>query len=213
MVKAEFLHAQGRTLGQYELLDELMKLWPQPQSETDHGEEEGSDEEDLPSPFDAARRGNVEVIKVWLALQGGDNSSQAINQMSETTGRTLLQEAVGAKQLDTVRWLLGHPRINVHKGSRLGRSTALHIAALVGSSEAVELLLEAGADLHMRDRAGQQAIHLASTPAAAETLLRRGADSLAIDRRGATPIQCAVMGGYNMVYKTLRDFVARTDVS
>ena len=64
-------------------------------------------------------------------------------------------------------------------------------AAVMGQTEAAELLLQHGADINGRNREGNTALHLAMFLGRAETaelLLKSGADVTAKNDDGATPI-------------------------
>jgi len=83
--------------------------------------------------------------------------------------------------------------------------TALHIAAASYQVELVRMLIERGADVHARNRMGDQPLHAAATgipgsrtwnpPAQADTircLIESGADPNASDKRGVSPLHMAV---------------------
>jgi ankyrin repeat protein len=83
--------------------------------------------------------------------------------------------------------------------------TALHIAAAAYNDEVARTLLAAGADIHARNRHGQQPIHYAvmGVPGSGawdparqfitvSSLLAAGADPNAADKRGVTPLHRAV---------------------
>lgn len=82
----------------------------------------------------------------------------------------------------------------------LGHNSPLHLAALFNRTPAVlESLVRAGADLELRNRSGQTALHIAAlhNPVAFPALLALGADTGAVDHEGKTPM------GYARVNKTL----------
>jgi len=87
----------------------------------------------------------------------------------------------------------------------LAGDTALHIAAAAYETEVVRKLINAGADVHARNRLGDEPLHAAAVglpgsrtwnPAAQAAtivcLIEAGADPNAIDKRGVTPLHRAV---------------------
>ena len=83
--------------------------------------------------------------------------------------------------------------------------TALHLAAACYRTDVVRELIKAGADVHDRNRLGQQPIHAAAVgipgsaswnPSAQEAtiiaLIEAGANPNAIDKRGVSPLHRAV---------------------
>lgn len=86
-----------------------------------------------------------------------------------------------------------------------GGDTALHIAAASYRTELVRKLIQAGADVHARNRLGDQPLHAAAVgipgscswnPSAQSAtilfLIKAGADPNAADKRGVTPLHRAV---------------------
>jgi ankyrin repeat protein len=75
--------------------------------------------------------------------------------------------------------------------------TPLHLAVDRGDREAVEILLNSGADPNVKDLAGGTPLHWAVAsgfPDLVELLLERGADPNARDNAGNTPLHIAAMG-------------------
>ena len=76
--------------------------------------------------------------------------------------------------------------------------TPLHVAASSGQLEAVELLLESGADVNARGLRGETPLLLAAGAGQAqivEALLKAGADSNIATKEGRTPLHRASMEG------------------
>ena len=74
----------------------------------------------------------------------------------------------------------------------------LHCAAATGHAPAMQLLLEAGADVAARDAAGITALHIACATghdALITLLLEAGADKEAADQAGTTPLALAAQHG------------------
>ena len=99
--------------------------------------------------------------------------------------------------------------------------TALHIAAAAYQTEIVRKLITAGADVHARNRFGDQALHAAAVgspgsrtwnpPAQAATiicLIEAGADPNAIDKRGVSPLHRAVRTRCATAVRTLLEYGA-----
>lgn len=79
--------------------------------------------------------------------------------------------------------------------TRVGSSTALHIAASSGAANIIPLLLSHGAHIDQRDASGRSALARAITQrhfAAAHVLLDNGASAGSADFSGATALHCAV---------------------
>ncbi|KDQ11655.1 hypothetical protein BOTBODRAFT_114037, partial [Botryobasidium botryosum FD-172 SS1] len=107
------------------------------------------------------------------------------NSLHRTAG--LLHHPDGAEVLST----LIDGGADVHAVDDFGRSPLFH-AARDGSAAAVQLLLRAGADPHLRDKQSQTPLHLAvESPEGADAvvaLLKSGADVNALDGVGDTPL-------------------------
>ena len=95
----------------------------------------------------------------------------------------------------------------------LGGSTPLILAAIYGQPEVAKLLIDAGADLEMKNHSGGTALHLACffcQPRVVELLLNAGADINQTNNRGMTPSALASVrwsteleGIYEHVYTLL----------
>ena len=89
-----------------------------------------------------------------------------------------------------------------------GHTTALHVAAENGSLEAVDLLLEAGADMEVPDERERTPLHWAAFSGHLEVarhLLEAGADRDKSDHEQATPLLLASDAGHLEVVRLLLD--------
>jgi hypothetical protein len=76
-------------------------------------------------------------------------------------------------------------------------TSLLHIAAAAGDEADIQLLLEQGADVNVRDEIGQTPLHKAATarnPAMCLRLLEHGAIPNVQDKHGRSPTDCAEFG-------------------
>mmetsp|Transcript_22718 Transcript_22718/g.63092 ORF Transcript_22718/g.63092 Transcript_22718/m.63092 type:complete len:432 (+) Transcript_22718:100-1395(+) len=83
----------------------------------------------------------------------------------------------------------------VNYANQIGQ-TSLHIAALHGAVETLEVLIELGIDVNIQNQRGTTALHFAAAAkrnakAAVETLLKAGADPYIVDSFGALPCERA----------------------
>jgi len=86
---------------------------------------------------------------------------------------------------------LGKYNVNVRNKSG---ETPLHVAAVAGSKEVLELLITNGADLNAANPRGRTPLHLAAEKhgkSAVEVLACHGADVNIKDKYGETPLQSA----------------------
>ena len=148
----------------------------------------------------AAERGKARALAALLRA-GADPALPQRGGCHETC----VHLAVRHKRLDALRALLdvvGRAPAVVDARTTDG-STPLHLAAAVGSREAAEALLDAGADATARTLDGDSPLHVAAWTNAlpvAEALLARGAEVDAVKRDGSTPLHlCASRGLYGMV--------------
>ena len=121
-----------------------------------------------------------------------------------SSDRTVLLTSAGKGNLSVVRYVLanvpkGHVDHKTGSGSGLGLS-ALQQAAHCGHPEVIKLLLEHGADIHIRRSNGRTPLHEACLNGeleAAQALIDGGADVHSVDDAGATPYDLAVASRYS----------------
>ena len=108
--------------------------------------------------------------------------------LSTSSDAQTLFDAIRANELATLRASSG-PAVNAP--GRLGL-TPLMYAAAFGSHEALEILLDKGADVKAKDPRDSTALHYAAWNAArTNLLLSRGADPNALSKLGRTPLLVA----------------------
>jgi len=151
--------------------------------------------------------------------------------------RELVGVIVAGDAADVARWLSATPglaRASFKAGATrqtarafflnpIGRyiyrgDTGLHIASAAYQTEIARQLLAAGADVHARNRRGQEALHFASVgnpgspqwnPAAQDAVIRlligAGADPNVLDKDGVSPLHKAVRTRCGAAVRALLD--------
>ncbi len=102
---------------------------------------------------------------------------------------------------------------DINAKEELGGSTPLVLAAIFGHTDVAKILIDAGADIELRNNSKATAIHQASFfchPEIVELLLNVGADASKTNGRGLTPLEAAtiemdaeLIGIYRYVYESL----------
>lgn len=115
----------------------------------------------------------------------------------DTQGRAPLHVCAEYDHTDLVQLLLT-TGVGVNTINQRSGEAALHIAAKFGHFATLNILIERGGDLELKDRIGQTPLHLALLRGHAEvsmSLLDAGADLSTVTARGQIPLFCAVTGG------------------
>jgi ankyrin repeat protein len=108
-----------------------------------------SDGIDASTPWVAAADGNLEALKVSL------EHLKMSASVADENGYTLVQAAASYGHMNVLSWLLSsHQAVNINAADNEG-DTALHYAA---TADAAKVLVEAGIDPHIRNRAGKTAL-------------------------------------------------------
>src|SRR6218665_3377717 len=134
--------------------------------------------------------------------------------------RLILISAIEEENLDKVKNLLSDGGVNCNDVQenlryvrRKERLYALHKATLLGLTDIVEVLLDAGANSNVFDQNGNTPLHIAvnqGSTSMVQLLLSCGADPKLTDRRGNAAIHIATSQGHLNLVRTLVEF--RADV-
>lgn len=120
---------------------------------------------------------NLSVFKALLL--GGANPN-----LRDNNGRSCLDYACAKRQESFVGMLVEIGKVDVNSADSIG-ITALHLA---DGKAVIDMLVDAGADLHARDVEGKTPLHYSQTNISLCALLNRGADINATDTKGQTPL-------------------------
>lgn len=133
----------------------------------------------------AAGTGDIEAMAALL-------DSGVDTEIRDNKGRTPLMYAVCARNQNSVRFLLSADA-NANADSNFNLSS-LHIAAGMGETEILELLLDHGGDIDLKGYSGSSPLFYAingNHPATVELLIARGADVLLTSDYGISPLHDA----------------------
>jgi ankyrin repeat protein len=143
-------------------------------------------EVEMKTPLDLNRiRG--ERMTILKLLVGGD---RAVEQVSEPF--LILNAAIAGDVQSIQKYLAGGKHLNAPE--QVGGNTPLMLAATFGHRDAASLLIQAGANLEIRNKSGGTALHQAcffAQPDIVELLLDAGADPTSVNAYGVTPLDLA----------------------
>ena len=138
------------------------------------------------SIHDAAKAGNIEVVKRHLAAGTDVNAKNKL-------GETPLYDAVGQGHKEIVELVIANGA-DVNAKDIHGMTPLFH-AVRKSQKEMAELLLDEGAHVNLREKRGSTLLHGAAAlghQEIAELLINAGADVNAIDKRRWTPLDWAI---------------------
>jgi len=136
---------------------------------------------------------------------GGDagRSSEWLHR-ADDTGQTPLSRAAGSSYMVLTEVLLR--RDAEDRAGGIEGAPELHQASFRGEDARVRELLDAGADIHLKDKYGETSLHKAARNAhesTADILLEHGADPNDPDVFGLTPLHWAALNGHAPLAETL----------
>ncbi|XP_078137584.1 ankyrin repeat domain-containing protein 16 isoform X3 [Sander vitreus] len=121
--------------------------------------------------MDAVRNGHISVARLLL------EKHQACPTAADILGAQAVHQVAVTGQDEALRYLVRDLNVDVNHRATGIQLTALHYAAKEGHTSTIKTLLELGADLHVRDKKGKTALHMACIGQhadAAGTLLQLG---------------------------------------
>ncbi|MGL9778991.1 MAG: ankyrin repeat domain-containing protein [Wolbachia sp.] len=147
------------------------------------------------SLHDAAKDGDLEAVK-YLVRKGAD-----VNDTNED-GWTPLHCAVSEGELEVVRFLISKGA-NIHaKDNTSAGKKSIHVAAMEGCTNIVELFLSRGVDVDDPDTEGRTSLYYAAWKGELDTvefLVDKGANVHAKKNGGVKPIHAATDGHQEII--------------
>lgn len=140
---------------------------------------------------------NLDLVRLLL-YSGADPN---LVDLKGTTPLNLALMAMDQKNLDILRALL-EGGSNFDETNKMG-ATALMLAVGLGRHEAVELLLDAGADISKVDLKGKSVFHFARGTRMALILIHRGASVDEVDNQGNRALDWAAHVGHVSMLRLL----------
>ena len=160
----------------------------------------GEDGLRLSTLHSACREGTLNVVK--LLVEAGANVCVA-----DKSGNTCLMLASCEGRIDTVRYLVSLPQMDVKQRDSEG-NTALHVAVREKHAEVVQVLIDAGADVNGRASDGDTPLFLAIRKGSLDMvklLVRAGAGVCVTDKGEDT---CLMLASYEGHIDTVRYLVS-----
>lgn len=156
------------------------------------------EEEDLTALGFACARGQAKMAEILLSAGASANGATSSGVTALMAAVVPFDGATARGVTDVVKRLLER-EANVNATDVLGRTAVMRLCEHIsGNSQTtttlLQMLIQAEADLHLRDEAGQSAMHYAARGAYRETidiLLASGAQLQVLDRRDRSPLDIA----------------------
>ena len=168
---------------------------------------EEKDEDGCSPLFMASKAGALDIVK--MLLQAGADVNVTYHTQ-DNVGYTCLTLAASHGQTETVRYLVGLPEVDVNQ--RGDDFTALHWACQEDFPDVVKVLIDAGADIEVKDDNGCSPLLLASKDGSLATvrmLVKAGADVSGTDNERET---CLTLAAYFGHTETVRHLLCLPEV-